>query len=139
MVLVAAVRWGVKKKKAKGCGVESRRRKQNCELLFLVYPLRIGSCCVSNKTWPDPDAGSIRAERNRRFGWMSVYIQSGAFSLPAEKMMLIYNLHSCGGPAEAMSLPIFAGKTSTRHKKKQIDRPNCDFGWVRRFNPPALC
>lgn len=60
----------------------------------------------------DVGVGRMHALRKKQIDWMLVCT---AVLLPAENM-IIYNIHSCVSPAEAMSLPIFAGTTSSRHK-----------------------
>lgn len=108
------------------------RKKTEESWASFPCPVRHSGLCFKQNLF-QPGCRKYPRYEKSHIGRMSVYIQSGAVSLPAGKMMLIHSLHSCGSPAGAMSQPIFAGK------KKQTDRPNCDFGRVRRFNPSALC
>ncbi len=135
----------------RGCAVGVRKMKAKVVRKWLKENRRIVSffCCIfrwdfqlfcsaSNKLGPTRMQEVPTLWENA--AWLSVSAHSKWSSFTASwKDEAYYDLNSCGSAAEAMQLPISAGKTSTRHEKKHAGRPNCDFGRVRRFNPPARC
>lgn len=132
MVLVGAVRWGVKKGKKKKMKVVRQWAEENRRTVSFFF---LDFCFVSNKT--------------REVGSVSVCIQSVFylfFSPPAgregkkKKRFLFKIFIHVAVQQKATSPPILAGKKPPPGtKRSEIDRPDCDFGRVRRFNPSALC
>lgn len=109
------------------------RRIMSFPLLYFPGKSQPAGFLKTNSSQPGCEKYPCRGKLH--IGPVSMYVQSRAISLAAREEKIkkddAYSLPSYASPAGATSKPILTGKIT--------DRPKCDFAWVRRFNPSALC